>query len=152
MREKLADGPREDRALAYLMFACLLIFVAQWPRLARQAELDDIALQPLIGGALLGWLFVAPLALYLIAAVIRLIAGVFGGRGSGYSARLALFWSLLATSPLWLLYGLTAGLIGDGPALTLVGILTLVGFLAIWVSCLIEAEWIAPVETAGNHT
>ena len=32
---KVSEGPREDRALVYLMVACLLIFVSSLPRLAR---------------------------------------------------------------------------------------------------------------------
>jgi hypothetical protein len=32
-------GRREDRALAMLIAACLVIFVAQWPRLSREAYL-----------------------------------------------------------------------------------------------------------------
>ena len=42
---------------------------------------------------------------------------------------MALFWGLMAAVPLWLLNGLTAGLVGEGPALTLVGVLALGAFL-----------------------
>ena len=38
LRKRIASGAREDRALAILMGACLLIFVAQWPRLSREAK------------------------------------------------------------------------------------------------------------------
>ena len=44
MRNLLALGPREDRALAYLMVGCLVIFVAQWPRLSRRTYLDGTPL------------------------------------------------------------------------------------------------------------
>ena len=37
MRDLLNHGQREDRALAYLMAACIMIFIAQWPRLSRIA-------------------------------------------------------------------------------------------------------------------
>lgn len=141
VRRLLAMGQREDRALVWLMLACALIFVAQWPRLSREAYQDpDVPLQALLGGALLGWLFLAPLFLYGLAAVSRIVARLLGGRGTWYTARLALFWSLLAAVPLWLLTGMVAGFIGPGPALTLTGALAFGAFLLFWGLSLIETE------------
>ena len=142
IRRRMGDEPREDRALAVLMSACLLIFVAQWPRLARDAHFDpSVALDARIGGALLAWVFIVPLALYGVAAVTHLAARVFGGRGTWFRARFALFWALLAASPLWLLHGLVAGLIGPGPGLSLVGLLALGAFLVFWGVGFAVAEW-----------
>lgn len=141
MRRHLSQGVREDRALVYLMLACGLIFVGQWPALQRAALADpSTPLDARLGGALMAWLFIAPLALYAVAALTRLVARVLGGRGTGYGARLALFWSLLAASPLWLLTGLVAGLIGPGPALTATGAVALGGFIVLWLAALVEAE------------
>ena len=141
MRKHLGLGLREDRALMFLAIACVLIFVAQWPRLRREAFLDDaVPFNALLGGALMGWLFIAPLALYAIAALSHLIARALGGQGSWYSARLALFWSLLAASPLWLLNGLVAGFIGPGLQLGLTSAVALAVFLIFWGLSLIEAE------------
>jgi len=141
IRSRLAAGQREDRALAVLMGACVLIFVAQWPRLARQAHFDDaISLQALMAGALMGWLFIAPLLLYTLAALTHLVARLFGGQGTWFRARMALFWALLAASPLWLFHGLVAGLVGPGVALTGVGVLALGAFVVFWGVGLIEAE------------
>lgn len=142
MQRRLADGVREDRALAILMAACLLIFVAQWPRLIEGATVDpSTPLDIRIGGALFGWLFIAPLLLYLIAALSHLIARLAGGQGSWYAARIALFWSLLSVAPIWMLNGIIAALIGPGIALTLTSIFALAAFLAVWISSLIEAEY-----------
>lgn len=141
LREKLANGEREDRALATLMGACFLMFVAQWPSLSRQAYLDpSVPLDARMGGALMGWLFIAPMAAYVIAAASHLLAKVVGGRGTWFGARLALFWALLAASPLWLLNGLVAGFIGPGLELNLVGLIAVGAFLVIWGAGLWEAE------------
>ena len=141
MRAKLAVGPREDKALAVLMGACLLFFVAQWPRLSREAFLHpEVPLDARMGGALMGWVFVAPLFIYAVAAISHLIAKAFRGKGTWYSARLALFWAMLAVTPLMLLNGLVAGFIGQGAPATVVGVLVLLGFLYLWISMLIEAE------------
>ncbi len=142
LRRQLQGGEREDRALIYLMLACGLIFVGQWPALQRAAMADpSTPLQARIGGALMAWLFVAPLVLYAIAGLTHLLARLVGGRGTGFGARLALFWSLLAAAPLWLLYGLVAGLIGPGPALTLTGAVAFGAFIVLWLAALFEAEW-----------
>jgi hypothetical protein len=54
-RRKLDGGTDEGRALATLIGACLLIFVAQWPGLARAAHADPaIPLDARMGGALMG--------------------------------------------------------------------------------------------------
>ena len=133
-------GQREDRALAFLMGACVLMFLFSWPKLSRDAHLAGEELQPMIGGALLAWLFIMPLALYIVAGLTRLVARVMGGQGDHYGARLALFWALLAATPLALLNGLVAGFIGPGIALSLVGLLWFVVFVWFWLSGLIEAE------------
>jgi hypothetical protein len=135
----LAMGVREDRVLAILMGGCVLTFVAQMPRLAREAHLTGQELNMLLGGALLGIVFMAPLLLYALAFAAHVAARALGGQGAGYQARLALFWAFLASSPLMLLNGLTAGFIGPGVELTLVGILWLAVFLWFWISGMIEA-------------
>lgn len=140
LRRLLDRGQREDRALAILMAGCLVVFVSQWPVLARRAHIEQIELNPLLGGSLLAWLFIAPLALYALAALSHAIARAMGGKGSYYGARLALFWALLAASPLMLLNGLVGGFIGPGPALTLVGFVWFVLFLWFWLAGLREAE------------
>jgi hypothetical protein len=85
-------------------------------------------------------LFVAPLGLYAIAAFSHLVARLLGGQGTWYGARMALFWALLAAAPLWLLWGLVAGLIGPGPALSATGVVALGAFLAIWIAGLFAVE------------
>ena len=140
MRRLLDQGRREDRALAILMGACALYFVSRLPALARDAHLQNAELNPLLGGALFGWLFIAPLLMYGIAAVSHMVARALGGRGSWYGARMALFWSLLASSPLVLLNGLVAGFVGAGPGLTLVGLAWVGVFLWFWFAGLRVAE------------
>lgn len=141
LRRQLGMGVREDRALAYLMIACGLIFLAQWPRLLRAAAASpEVPLEALMGAALLGWGIIAPLFFYLLAGLCHLIARALGGRGSWYSARLALFWTLLAVAPLWLLYGLVDGLAPSGPVTALAGAGLLAVFLALFAAALVEAE------------
>lgn len=140
MRRLLAIGKREDRALAIVMGACALMFVFSWPQIARKAHLEGSDMQMEIGGALMGWIFIMPLALYVIGWLSHLIAKLFRGQGDGYGARLALFWALLAASPVALLWGLTRGLVGPGIEEQVVGILWFVCFVWFWLSGLIEAE------------
>ncbi len=142
MRRLLAMDTNEGRALAILMAGCVLVFVGQWPRLARQAHMNDEALNPLLGGALLGWVFMAPLAIYALAFLSFLVTKMFRAPDiTGYRARLALFWAFLASSPLILLNGLVAGFIGPGAGLQLVGFVWMLVFLWFWLANLREAGW-----------
>ncbi len=147
MRDLLAQGRREDRAIAYLMISCFLIFVAQWPRLSRQAAGFELApgaevpeLDRLMAYEFLGWLMIWPLFLYILAALTHLVAKVLGGKGDHYGARLALFWSMLATVPVLLLHGLMAGFVGPGPQTNLIGAIWVAAFAIIWFQSLREAE------------
>ncbi len=133
MRRHLARGESEPRALVFLMGACLLIFVAQWPRLAREAYIDDsIPLDARLAGALAGWVFFAPIFFYALAWIGHLLARLFGGQGSAYGSRLALFWALLASSPAMLLLGLTLGFVGAGPAAVLVSVIWAAALFWFW--------------------
>ena len=140
VRGLLAVGPREDRALAYLMAACLIVFIAQMPRLAREAHLTGQELNMLLGASLMAWVFMAPLMLYCLAAISHLVAKIFRGQGSHYGARLALFWAMLASSPLMLLNGLVAGFIGPGLELQIVGLIWFLIFGWFWIGGLLAAE------------
>ncbi|MBD3802662.1 MAG: YIP1 family protein [Rhodobacteraceae bacterium] len=141
MREHLARPASEPRALVFLLLALTVIFIGQWPRLSRLAhEMPD---QPMVGlmmGTMLALLATVPI-FYLIAALGHLVAKAMGGQGSWYGARLALFWALLAVSPLMLLQGLVAGFIGIGPQLSLVSLLVGVAFVLFWIVGLRVAEF-----------
>jgi len=139
-RRRLGDVAREDRALITLMLACGLIFVSRWPGLQRQAIETGEDFQMLAGATLFAWLFVMPLVAYALATLTHLVARVLGGRGTGFGARLALFWALLVASPLWLLWGLTQGFLGRGPQEALVGAVALAAFLVHWSLNLWTAE------------
>ncbi|WP_170403061.1 YIP1 family protein [Ruegeria arenilitoris] len=134
VRRLLDMGPREDRALAFVMAFCGIGFIAQLPGLARRAHLEGLDLNMLMGGALLGSVFILPLLLYVLSWGTYLISRMFGGATTSYQARLALFWALLASSPLVLLNGLVAGFIGPGPVQTLTGTLWVAVFVWFWFS------------------
>lgn len=144
LRRLLDAGQREDRALAYLMAGCVVVFIAQLPRLAREAHLTGQELNMLLGATLMAWLFIAPLLLYLLAAITHVVARALRGQGSFYGARLALFWALLASSPLLLLHGLVAGFVGPGLELQIAGMAWLLVFGWFWISGLLAAERGAP--------
>lgn len=143
-RRLLSLGPREDRALAILMAGCVIVFVAQWPRLSREAHLTGQELNPLLGGTLMAWVMIAPLLFYVLAFLSLLVLRALGRRCGGYATRIALFWAFLAASPLILLHGLVAGFLGEGIELSVVGALWVGVFLWFWISNLREAGWSAP--------
>lgn len=133
MRRILGRGAREDRALVYLMLGCLMVFVAQTPRLAREAFETGQELNALLGATLMAWIFIMPLVLYALAAISGWIAQLVGFGITSYGARIALFWALLATCPIMLLWGLTAGFVGPGIEMNIVGVIWCAAFLWFWV-------------------
>lgn len=142
LRRRIGPDPREDRALAVLMGACLLLFVAQWPGHARAAHMaPEVPLDARLTGALMGTIFLLPLLAYAVAAASHLLLRLFGGRGTFHGARVALFWAMLAVAPLMLLNGLVRGMIGPGPAETATGAVAALAFLAIWGAGLRVAEF-----------
>jgi len=140
VRRHLARGQSEPFAFSLLVAFLVLAFVAQWPGASRAAfEGGNTPVAPRLLAIALALLATIPLW-YGLAAASRLVARVFGGRGSWYGARIALFWSLVAITPLMLLQGMVSGLIGPGPGLTAVGILAAAGFVIFWALALIEVE------------
>lgn len=143
MRRQLEAHPGEERLLIYLVVAILLFFVARVPNLlvlsAAQAT-EEVSSNAIFVTNLVSSFFFAPLLLYGLASVSHLIAKVFGGRGSGYTARLALFWSVLVISPLALvstILQLAIPVLWLGMALPVVMFLL---FAFVWGSCLSVAE------------
>ncbi len=140
----LREGVREDRLIAYLMAACLMMFVAQLPVQARISHLSQeletpLALGQLIGTTFFAWLMIMPLVFYLLALLLQGILWLFGIRPGGYPVRLALFWGLLAASPVALLQGLLSGLNGQGPGSYLVFGIWAVALVWFFVQGLREA-------------
>ena len=133
MAQKLKSGPREDLAIAYVLGACALMFLAQLPRLSREAHLQGGDLDMMIGGALMGWIFIGPLLFYVIAWISALVMRPFLGAGRGsWGNRMSLFWALLSAAPLFLLLGLVQGFIGPGLQATVIGMIWLAAFLLFW--------------------
>ncbi|CTQ50463.1 YIP1 family protein [Jannaschia donghaensis] len=164
MERRLEQEPDEKIAFVYLAVFSVLGFVAALPGLIRQSrEVDPetqrrmmeeaaerglaipadptaATFESLFSGALMGWIFIVPLFLYGVAFLSHLLAKALGGRGTGLRARVALFWSALAITPVMLLLGLTTGFVGAGPAQLLVATILLCGFIWIWLNSLYIAE------------
>lgn len=141
LARRLAMGEREDRALAIVMAGCFIVFVAQWPRLAREAHLNGDELNMLLGSTLLAWVFMMPLFLYVMAWIVHMVARAARGKASGFGSRLALFWALLASSPLVLFHGMVAGFIGPSVILDIVGAVWLGLFAWFWLGGLAKIHW-----------
>lgn len=123
----------EGAKLAVLMAAMLILLLAQAPANMRMAQLDpSVPFEARMGGALLAVMFMLPIVAYAFAGLVSLLSRLTPWRLSPEDSRLALFWALLAVAPAMLLAGLVAGLIGPGPALTVVQVVCGAGFLAIW--------------------
>ncbi len=142
-RRKFLGGLRENQLLAWLMFACLIAFVARLPELRARHRIGDMdqPFEALVSANLVAMLIFAPLFLYALAAVSHVIARILGGQGSGQSARLALFWTLIALQPLVVLSGLLTAIGAPQNVLVTVSAVSGMAFLWVWFSGLRATEW-----------
>lgn len=141
VRQHLGRGVSEPFAFTLLFVFLLLVIVGQWPQATRDAfEAKDMSVFPRMMARVLAVLATIPLW-YGLAAVSRMIARALGGQGGWYGARVALFWALATVSPLMLLQGLVAGMIGPGPALVTMSVVVGVAFLWLWLTMLHEVEF-----------
>ena len=137
----LAQGRNEVRVLMFALMAGLLIFVALSPYQARAAHLDPegpLAVRQYWSAFF--WIFVMPMLLYGLAAMVWAISRIAGQRLTGYAVRLTLVWSLLASAPILLLLGLALGFIGPGVQAQIVGVLWLAVFFWFWIAGLLAAQ------------
>lgn len=127
-----ARGADEVHAIGILLVACGIIFISQLPVLAREAYFDPS--QPLearIAGAAMGLLMILPLMIYGLAALVGVISRLFGNRAGFFPIRFAIFWALLAATPMWLLNGLTHAMVGPGIAERITAALTAAVFIGL---------------------
>ncbi|MFN3260955.1 MAG: hypothetical protein ACE37J_10385 [Pikeienuella sp.] len=99
-RAEWADGAGEPRLVAYAMGASAFLALGD---VAAEAIRPVLAVgegrEAWFASRVFAGLSFFPLALYLSAALIRLVCRVAGGRGGWRETRLALFWSGLVSGP-----------------------------------------------------
>jgi len=126
----LAQGRNEVRVLLFVLIAGMMMFIAVAPYQAREAQLDpEIPLQARLYWSAFFYILIVPILLYLVALMIYPLAWIIRRQVSLYQVRFSLIWALLASTPLMMLMGLTAGFIGPGIELQATGLLWLAVFL-----------------------
>ncbi|MEL6278138.1 MAG: YIP1 family protein [Pseudomonadota bacterium] len=109
MRRLLEDQPREATLLSFLIVASLMRYAGQvvdaFGELSSSVAGEDFtrAFQTQVAEGFVGALILAPLAVYLFAAIAKPIAGALGGTGDWFETRAAFVWAYLVTAPIFLL-------------------------------------------------
>jgi hypothetical protein len=146
--ERLSD-PGEPRLLAYAVGGCFALWLARLPDALRDARLGqgpEAGADPtlLVVASLVAMLFFTPLFLYGVAALARMVLGLFGGSAGWREARTAVFWSLLPAAPAFLLGYAAAFLLASAGAPPLAAaaprIAADVAWLRFWSVGLAEAN------------
>lgn len=154
----LAERPGEAILFSFMLLAGLVSLIGAAAEIAAlappgseslgAADLADQRRRALFE-KLIGAFLLAPLGVYLVAAMATPILRAFGGKGGYYESRAALSWGLLVTSPLSLLVSLLdAATIQLGESASLAAAATLStlawGALALalvyWASLIAEAH------------
>ncbi len=140
-RALYAMGPREDRAIMWLMVGCFLMFISGLPALQRSAVENGSNFQDGTVYAFFSLLILAPLLFYGIAFILFGLTRAVRPAATVYGARLAVFWGWLAATPLALFYGLLVGFNGlNHPGTVLVGTIWLAALIWFWINGLIETS------------
>lgn len=138
----------EPRILMLAFTFCLLTYVSRMPELSaisHMAEDDAATMQARFATLFVSSVIMAPLFLYLVAALSHLILRALGGQGTWQQARLALMWSALVTSPLVLISGVCK-VFAPGPFFLVATGLTAVVFFWQWAACLAVVEFSADAQ------
>ncbi len=149
MADERAAGLSETRALLHLIVGVLLLCLASMPNALREARglATDDPVAAAVSAHLFGYIALAPLLAYGLAALAHLAARAFGGSGSFLAARTALFLAVLALAPLALAVALLGVPAEAHPALLpLVAAARIAAFaFVLWVfaAALAEAEGFA---------
>lgn len=140
-RQMRAGETGEGRALAILMGACFLLFIATLPNLSRQAFIDPtIPFRGRMAGAFFAWVLMMPLAFYVLSILLTGALKVLRIEAQGQYVRMAMFWALLASVPLWLLAGLSAGFTGESPGTAISGLAAIGAFAVFTIFGLVAAR------------
>jgi len=147
LARKLADIPGEPQLLAYVVFATILSFLARLPGVI-DGNITGQPLEALVGANFVASIIFAPLFFYALAGLTRLASKVFGGKGSWQSARLALFWPLIALQPLLIMAQFLETLMLPALALVLGSLASGLFFLWLWYTGMQLSEWPEQAENA----
>lgn len=137
----LSQGRNEVRSLLFVLIAGALMFVAAAPFQARMAQLDaEVPLEARMYWSAFFFIFMMPLLVYLFAALVWALARLARRQVTGFEIRFTLIWALVALTPVTLLVGLTAALIGPGLQLQAMFFVWLAVFVWFWTAGLLRAD------------
>lgn len=139
MRRHIENGIGEEQTLFFALLFGGLSFLSQLPDIAKRAHLTGDSLPAMTAAQFIASVFMMPLLMYGIAAIVRVIYGYIGGQGDHIGARRALFWAAVVTTPVLLASTILSTYLPD---LRLgLAVITTVVFFWQWFSNLRELEF-----------
>jgi hypothetical protein len=133
----------EPRILMLAFTVCLMSFVARMPELAAISHLaadDPATMRARFATMFVSSVIMAPLFLYLVAALSHLVLARLGGKASWQEARLALMWAGMVATPLVLISGVCK-VFAPHSVFLVATTLTAVLFFWQWAACLAVVEF-----------
>lgn len=134
---------REPQVFFFNALFCVLVLFVQLPVLSLRADTSSMSYEELRSGTIMGVLFVLPLLLYGLALVLGGVLRVLRNPAPGLWVRLALFWSLLAVTPLMMVHSALSATLGQTEAVIGFGFVVAGAFLYILISALVEVTQLA---------
>lgn len=122
----------EREALALVMIACIFSLIIRFPS-AMEIPLGEMRRDTQLGSFVAANLLFAPLFMYLLAAILRMVLALSKRPIEWRDARILFFWTLLAFQPLIAIFTIVTNSLDSGNLANLLSLALFLNFLvALW--------------------
>ena len=89
---------KESQLLPLLYFTCLILILSQLVQVTSQVQ--EAPYLSVVTAVIVSYLFFLPIFMYISSFILHLVLKLFGGTSSSFQIRLAVFWSLVISTPI----------------------------------------------------
>ena len=96
---------KESQLLPLLYFTCLILLLSQLVEVTSQVQ--QVPYLSVVTAVTVSYLFFLPIFMYITSFILHLVLKLFGATSSNFQIRLAVFWSLVISTPIILFVSVT---------------------------------------------
>ena len=96
---------KESQLLPLLYFTCLILLLSQLVEVTSQVQ--QVPYLSVVTAVTVSYLFFLPIFMYITSLILYLVLKSFGATSSNFQIRLAVFWSLVISTPIILFVSVT---------------------------------------------
>ena len=96
---------KESQLLPLLYFTCLILLLSHLIEVTSQVQ--QVPYLSVVTAVTVSYLFFLPIFMYITSFILHLVLKLFGATSSNFQIRLAVFWSLVISTPIILFVSVT---------------------------------------------